>query len=76
VLAEQKENVKGKGVVRETFIFEKRERHFVRFPRVSPVPHRKRLVPLSRDRVHDHTLYLVCPDLLCAVGENSYGIRG
>ena len=25
--------------------------------------------------VHDHPLYLVCPDLLVAVGETSYGIR-
>jgi len=24
--------------------------------------------------VHDHPLYLVCPDVLCAVGETSYGI--
>ena len=37
VLAEQKEKVTSKRVVRETFIFEKKERHFVRrFPRVSP----------------------------------------
>ena len=25
--------------------------------------------------VHNLPLYLVCPDLLCAVGETSYGIR-
>ena len=25
--------------------------------------------------VHDHPLYLVCPGLLSAVGETSYGIR-
>jgi len=24
--------------------------------------------------VHDHPLYLICPDLLVAVGETSYGI--
>jgi len=24
--------------------------------------------------VHDHPSYFVCPDLLCAVGETSYGI--
>ena len=25
--------------------------------------------------VHDHLLHLVYPDLLCAVGETSYGVR-
>jgi hypothetical protein len=25
--------------------------------------------------VHDHPLYLVCPDMLCAIGETSYGKR-
>ena len=35
MLAEEKEKVKNKGVVRETFIFEKKEHHFVRFPCVS-----------------------------------------
>jgi hypothetical protein len=28
------------------------------------------------DILHDHPRYFVCPDLLVAVGENSYGIKG
>jgi len=28
-----------------------------------------------KDTVQDHPLYLVCPDLLCAVGDTFYGTR-
>jgi len=37
--------------------------------------HRKRKMVLLEGCLHDHPLYLVCPGLLHAVGETSYGIR-
>jgi hypothetical protein len=35
----------------------------------------KRKLVLLKGCIHDHPLYLVCPGLLQAVGETSYGIR-
>jgi hypothetical protein len=46
------------------------EQHFTEI-----VPNTGRPGPIVTS-VHDHTrLYLVCPDLMVAVGEASYGIR-
>jgi len=36
---------------------------------------RKRKMVLLEGCIHDHPLYLVCPGLLHAVGETSYGIQ-
>ena len=30
---------------------------------------------MQKTDIHDHPVYLICPDLLCALGDTSYGIR-